>query len=161
MRTLHIGGPYAIPPRDVNQIETRVRELLQTHGVLVLHGPPRCPRFYGQLERQNREHRAWAVELARLPLEEIQGRLEEMLLSVNEVWRRRTLHWKTASEVWAARPRLAVDRKELREEVSERTARIRAQLQHRGGPADLAERLAIEQALETRGFLHQQAGSWC
>jgi len=138
-----------------------VRELLKAHGVLVLHGPPRCPRFYGQLERQNREHRAWASEIAQLPVEEIEVHLEEMLVSVNEVWRRRTLHWKTASEVWAARPRLAVDRKELREEVSERAARMRRQLQHRGGPADLAERLAIEQALETRGFLRQQTGGWC
>lgn len=28
------------------------------YAVLVLHGPPHHPRFYGQLERQNREHRA-------------------------------------------------------------------------------------------------------
>ena len=34
----------------------RVTALLDAHKVLVLHGPPRYPRFYGQLERQNREH---------------------------------------------------------------------------------------------------------
>src|SRR5438067_5079029 len=31
--------------------------VLRHHRVLVLHGPPHLPRFYGQLERQNREHR--------------------------------------------------------------------------------------------------------
>jgi hypothetical protein len=158
----HNGAPLVYRlDRAASHDAPSVRELLQAHGVLVLHGPPRCPRFYGQLERQNREHRAWAEDLACLPVEEIEARLEQMLASVNELWRRRTLHWKTASEVWAARPRLAVDRNELREEVSERAARMRRQLQHRGGPADLAERLAIEQALEARGFLRQQAGGWC
>ena len=36
-----------------------VDELLQAKGVLPLHGPPHYARYYGQLERQNREHRAW------------------------------------------------------------------------------------------------------
>ncbi|MBK7863639.1 MAG: hypothetical protein IPJ65_34540 [Archangiaceae bacterium] len=36
-----------------------VREVLNRHEVLVLQGPPRHPRYGGQLERQNREHRAW------------------------------------------------------------------------------------------------------
>jgi transposase InsO family protein len=138
-----------------------VRELLEAHGVLVLHGPPRCPRFYGQHERLNREHRAWADELAQLGAEDIQARLEEILLNINSVWRRRTLRWQTASEAWATRPRLHVDRAALREEVRERAARIGRELQHRGRPADLAERLAIEQALETRGYLRQQLGGWC
>lgn len=35
-----------------------VRAVLRAHQVLLMHGPPRHPRFYGQLERQNREHRA-------------------------------------------------------------------------------------------------------
>ena len=138
-----------------------VRELLNAYQVLVLHGPPRCARFYGQHERQNLEHRAWAGELARLPIEEIEQRLREILTAVNEVWRRRTLGWKTAYEAWDARPCIEVDRRVLREEVSERAARIGRELQRRGSPADLAERLAIEQALETRGYLRQQVGGWC
>jgi hypothetical protein len=138
-----------------------VRALLDAHQVLVLHGPPRCARFYGQHERQNREHRAWAQELALLPFEEIEPRLEEILEAVNKLWRRRTLNWKTAYEAWSARRRLEIDRCALREEVSERAARIARQLQHRGKPADLAERLAIEQALESRGYLRQKAGGWC
>lgn len=97
-----------------------VRELLKEHQVLVLHGPPHCPRFYGQHERQNREHRAWEQLLAQVSLDAIQGCLEEMLEAVNKLWRRRTLGWKTAYEAWSVRRRLEVDRCELREEVSER-----------------------------------------
>jgi hypothetical protein len=135
-----------------------VRELLESHQVLVLHGPPRLARFYGQHERLNREHRAWEQGLELLSLEDMERRLEEMLQALNKLWRRRTLGWKTAYEAWSARARLSVDRRALREEVTERAARIG---QHRGKPADLAERLAIEQALESRGYLHQQPGGWC
>jgi len=138
-----------------------VRELLAAHQVLVLHGPPRLPRYYGQHERLNREHRAWAQELAALPLEDIEPRLEQILEAVNKLWRRRTLGWRTAYEAWSVRRCLELDRRELREEVSERAARIGRELHRRGKPADLAERLAIEQALETRGFLRQQVGGWC
>jgi transposase-like protein len=138
-----------------------VKELLAAHQVLVLHGPPRCPRFYGQLERQNREHRAWDDELTRLPADEIEARLEQMLEAVNKLWRRRTLAWQSAHAVWSARERLQIDRRALREEVSERAARIARQLQYRGKPADLAERLAIEQALESRGYLRREIGGWC
>lgn len=138
-----------------------VREVLDAHQVLVLHGPPHCPRFYGQHERLNREHRGWAEELAALSPEEIAQRLEQILEGVNKLWRRRTLGWRTAYEAWSARRCLEVDRRVLREEVSERAARIGRELQSRGKPADLAERLAIEQALETRGYLLQQPGGWC
>ena len=135
-----------------------VREVLEAHQVLVLHGPPRLARFYGQHERLNREHRAWEEELELLSLEDLERRLEEMLQALNKLWRRRTLGWKTAYEAWSARGCLNVDRRALREEVTERAARIG---RHRGRTADLAERLAIEQALETRGYLRQQPGGWC
>jgi transposase len=138
-----------------------VRALLEHHGVLLLHGPPHCPRFYGQLERQNREHRAWEDDLALLSVEAMQPCLDEMLAAVNNLWRRRTLGWQTASQVWAARPRLDVDRQQLRAEVKQRAAHIGRELQRRGKPADLAERLAIEQALATRGYLRQSTGGWC
>jgi transposase-like protein len=138
-----------------------VRALLASQKILVLHGPPRCPRFYGQLERQNREHRAWDEEIALLQPEEIEARLERMLEAVNKLWRRRTLAWQSAFEAWSARPDLEIDRLALCEEVSERAARIALQLEHRGKPADLAERLAIEQALESRGYLRREIGGWC
>ena len=138
-----------------------VRELLASHKILLLHGPPRCPRFYGQLERQNREHRAWDEEIALLEPEGVQACLEEVLEAVNKLWRRRTLAWQSAFEAWRPRRELEVDRLALREEVSERAARIALQLKHRGRPADLADRLAIEQALESRGYLRRQIGGWC
>lgn len=138
-----------------------VRTLLEANQILVLQGPPRCPRYYGQHERQNREHRAWDDQLAQLPTEEIEPFLIEMLAGVNELWRRRKLGWQTASEAWSRRPALYVDRRELREEVRERASRIARELDVRGKPADLAERLAIEQTLERRGYLRKEVGGWC
>ena len=137
------------------------RSLLDANEVLVLHGPPRYPAFYGQLERQNREHRAWAPTLKELRREELGPCLEQMLRGVNDIWKRRTLGWKSAAEAWNERPCLDIDRRALRNEVKERTSRIARELERRGKPADLAERLAIETALETRGYLRQQIGGWC
>lgn len=137
------------------------RAVLAAHQVLVLHGPPRYPRYYGQLERQNREHRAW---LDAEPVSErrpLEPRLVEMLDRVNRLWRRRTLGWKTAAEIWSARPPLNVDRQALREEVQDRALRIARKLSGRGHPADLAERLAIEQTLTRMGYLRQELGAWC
>jgi hypothetical protein len=139
----------------------RVRKLLDSNQVLVLHGPPHCPRYYGQHERQNREHRAWAGPLLQLTADEIEPYLREMLASVNELWRRRKLAWKTATEVWQQRTPLNVDRRELCQEVQERASRLARDLDVRGKPADLAERLAIEQALERRGYLRKEVGGWC
>lgn len=137
------------------------RAVLEAHQIIVLHGPPRYPRFYGQLERQNKEHRAWDDELRQLGDDEIEQRLLEMLAAVNGLWRRRTLGWQTASEVWAARPHITVDRKAILDEVKERAARLASLLERRGKPADLAERLAIEQTLETKGLLRKEVGGWC
>jgi transposase len=137
------------------------RAILEANEILVLQGPPRYPRFYGQLERQNREHRAWAETLRTLAREEVEPCLAQMLYGVNALWRRRILGWSTAAELWNARPALKIDRRALHEEVKERASRIARELEARGKPADLAERLAIEKALETRGFLRQQVGGWC
>jgi hypothetical protein len=134
----------------------RVRDLLEAHGVLLLHGPPRYPQFYGQHERQNREHRAWLG--ADALCDEL---LREMLAELNGTWRRRGLAWRTAAEVWAARRDLDVDRVALREEVTQRAARLAAKLYERGDSLDLAGRLAIEQALEDRGLMSREAGGWC
>lgn len=137
------------------------RAVLAAHQVLVLHGPPRYPGYYGQLERQNREHRAW---LNAEPLPDstpLEPRLVEMLDRVNRLWRRRTLGWKTAAEAWSARPPLNVDRAALREEVQDRALRIARKISGRGQPADLAERLAIEQTLTRMGYLCREMGGWC
>ncbi len=139
-----------------------VRELLEHNGVLVLHGPPRYPQFYGQLERQNREHRAWIdEELADLHMDQVESRLAEMIAAINGLWRRRLLGWRTPAEAWQSRARIEVNRSKLREEVNERAARIARHPQLRGKPADLAQRLAIEQAFQQRGYLRQIVGGWC
>lgn len=137
-----------------------IRALLAAHEVLVLHGPPHHPGYYGQLERQNREHRAW-VERAPPGDAPLAARLPRMIDRINRLWPRRSLGWGTAADAWSARPPLAIDRTTLRKEVMDRAARIARTLDVRGQPADLAERLAIEQVLAQRGYLRQEIGGWC
>jgi hypothetical protein len=132
-----------------------VRELLDAHRVLALHGPSYYARFYGQLERQNREHRQW--------LAASQGTvdLDAMMATLNGGWRRATLGWHTAQELWQARPVIAVDRQALAEEVNERAARLRQRLHAAPAPQDLAWRLAVKQALIDRRLLRIEKGGWC
>lgn len=138
-----------------------IHSLLEEHGVLLLHGPPRHPGFYGQLERQNRDHRAWFEVLTRLPAVQIESYLREMLEAVNTIWPRRSLGWHTAAELWNARPRPLLDRNAFRLEVRERELRLARILTHRGLSADPAGRLAIEQTLTRWGYLRQKMGGWC
>jgi transposase-like protein len=138
-----------------------VRALVDAHRILVLHGPPHYPAFYGQLERQNREHRAWLDALPVVPAEALEACLGEMLAAVNEYWPRRSLGWRTPADAWRARAPLVEDRDALREEVHDRATRIAMTMKHRGDAAELAERLAIERALELRGYLRQTIGGWC
>jgi transposase InsO family protein len=138
-----------------------VRALLAAHGVLPLHGPPHYPRFYGQLERQNREHRGFMAASTPHRCADAEACLHEMLRCVNGLWRRRALHWQTATEAWNARPPLTVDRIAFREEVHERARHIAHELKRRRQPDDLAERLGIERTLERMGYLRQEIGGWC
>lgn len=119
-----------------------VASVLRAHGVLPLHGPPHHPRYYGQLERQNREHRAW---------EKVRGfgDLTAMTTALNALWRRPRLNWRTAEEVWLNRRFLDENRRNLRDEVEQHADRMRAD----GVADDLAMRLAIEQALIKRSYL--------
>lgn len=156
------GAPlvYRLDRAKCHQTD-EVRELLVHHGVLMLHGPPRYPQFYGQLERQNREHRAWLNACGELG----PGQLDEELTRMQYAWNcslpRRSLAWETASDVWSRRPKLVVDRAKLKAEVDDRAARIQRQLDVRGDPADLAERLAIEAALMKHGWLMRRSGARC
>jgi transposase len=138
-----------------------VTEVIDHYQVLPLAGPPRCPRFYGQLERQNREHRAWLRLSPPRDRDQLATALPEMLAALNARWRRRTLGWKTAEEAWMARPALQLDRARLRDEVRDRSARISRHLANRGLPSDLADRLAIEQTLIRYGLLRIQLGVRC
>ncbi len=127
----------------------QVEEVLHYHGVLTLHGPPRYPCFYGQTERQMREHRAWLASFGLLAADELAAACAAMMSALNRLWRRRTLGWRTAEEVWMKRPLLTDDRARLRDEVLERAARLRSD----DIDDDLAMRLAIEKALTNRGYL--------
>lgn len=138
-----------------------VDELLEAHDILVLHGPPRLPRYYGQLERQNREHREWLGALGVLEPHALPTACAQMLEALNGLWRRPTLRWRTAQEVWSERAPVDVDRRELREEVRDEAERLTRKLAPRGDAADLAQRLAIEHALTRRGLLHRAARGWC
>lgn len=154
------GEPLVLRLDRARQHETHeVLEVLQRHGVLVLHGPPHKANYYGQLERQNREHRAWLRTSTHEP--KLTDTHDAMLSAFNARWPRRTLGWKTAKELWNARPPIRVDRAAFRKDVNRRAQRIRQRLDMKGKPKDLAERLAIEQALEARGLLRREKGRGC
>ena len=138
-----------------------VVSLLASRGVLVLHGPARYPRFYGQLERQNREHRAWLRALGVLSPLALEDECEKMREFLNQVMKRRSLDWRTSAELWSARPPLGEDRLALRDDVNDRAARLRRRLEPAAVSRGLAERLAIEQALTARGYLRRIPGGWC
>ena len=127
-----------------------VLAVLHGRGVLVLHGPPYHPRYYGQLERQNREHRAWLEARGETYTPaELLADADRMKRLLNQMWRRPTLDWRTAECVWGERVDLAVDRDELRDAVTDGAARR----ERHGLDADLAWRLAVESALTDRGLL--------
>jgi hypothetical protein len=133
--------------------------VLDAWGVLRLHGPPRLPRFYGQLERQNREHRAWLDADEPPRPDELPAICDRMRFALNDAWPRRTLGWMTAAEKWATRSAPCDDRTALRASVADRARRLRRDTP--GAAALLIQRLAIEQALTQRGYLRQQPGGWC
>ena len=127
-----------------------VASVLREHRVLLLQGPAYYPQYYGQLERQNVEHRDWCEWEHAIT----QAELDRMKSALNESWLRRTLGWRSAAMHWAARPALDDDRDELHDEVQQRAELLRA----RNVNGDLAMRLAIEQALRERGYLHITPG---
>ena len=126
-----------------------VVSVLRKYGVLLLQGPPYHAQYYGQHERQNREHRRWYgcgdVD---------QRALDAMKTALNEQWLRPTLGWRTAAQCWETRRPVDDDREQLHHEVQQRAARLRA----RSVASDLATRLAIEQALTVKGYLRVTPG---
>jgi hypothetical protein len=136
-----------------------VHALLHEWNVLHLHGPPRHPQYYGQLERQNREHRdILGPDL--LPCAELSAKLGPACAALNDLWPRRSLGWRTCADLWNERRPLAVDRDALREEVTDRAARIQQassdHLDH-----EVAWRFAIEHTLIQRGLLRITPGGEC
>jgi hypothetical protein len=134
-----------------------VEAVLSKHRVLTLHGPGYRPQYYGQLERQNREHRAWLKGVSVYGRQEMEAEVAEMISSLTTRWRRRTLAWRTAAEAWAVRPHEELDRDEFRRRVFERAHRIATA---GAASADLAWRLAIEQVLVKWGLLRVTKEGW-
>jgi transposase-like protein len=137
----------------------QVRSLLDALGVIVLQGPPYCARFYGQLERQNRERRIWLQALGCPTPGELVSELERCRVLLNTQLARRSLGWCTAEARWCQRPTLHVDRPALREEIAERDARYRARLaqQPRGVDVGLAYRLAVINTLKQHDWLRLES----
>jgi hypothetical protein len=130
-----------------------VRHVLTAHGVLALHGPPRHPQYYGQLERLNRDQREWLRGDAG---EVNQITIDDMMRSLNNRWPRRKLGWTTAAREWSTRPTINVDRVQLRKEAEERFGRLVARDNVK---PSLGWRLAVEQALTARGLLRVTPGA--
>jgi hypothetical protein len=122
---------------------------LEQYEVLVLHGPPHHPQYYGQLERQNREHRAWLAHVTSLTRDELPATAMRMRTALNALWARPTLDWCTAEQVWKARSTVHVDRAQLRRDVE----RAATKLENTGLDRLVAQRRAIESALIERGLL--------
>jgi hypothetical protein len=139
----------------------KVLKVLRAHKVLVLQGPPHFPRYYGQLERQNREHRQWLSALGPLASDELAPACEQMRRAFNELVPRRRLGWQTAAAVWRGSSMPNVNRGELAAEVDERRKRLEEDEAVRCGHPGLAGRLAIEAALINRGLLKLTKGGWC
>jgi hypothetical protein len=133
-----------------------VDRVLRDWGVLRLHGPAHLARFYGQLERQNREHRGWLKSCPLGSPTALVDTCERMRHALNEAWPRRSLGWMTSAEKWATNIAAHDKRADLRSRVADRAARLR----RLAGDLDelLVERLAIEQALTQLGYLRQQRG---
>jgi transposase InsO family protein len=152
------GAPLVIRlDRIACQRTPEVYTMLARYQVLPLHGPPRHPYYYGQLERQNREHRAWYALLGRVPRTELAERAEAMRTSLNALWPRSTLGGCTAEEAWRARESIHVDRRELITEVQRKASGLVT-----AGIEPLhAQRIAIESALTRRGLLTINQGGRC
>jgi hypothetical protein len=137
-----------------------VREVLDRYGVVLLHGPARYPRYYGQLERQNREHREWLAPIGLPARRDVERHIAEMQRVMNEVLPRRRHGWETAEQMWA-RDRRAVteeDRRTLREAMEAQRAKLREANDREKMTDRLIERLAIEHALVATGWIECRKG---
>jgi transposase InsO family protein len=151
------GAPLVLRmDRASSHAAPAVHQILWEHDALPLHGPAHHARFYGQLERQNREHRAWLAGVTAGAEE-----FDSMMAALNEHWRRATLGWCTAGELWRRRPTLDLDRSSLMRDVHDRAGHLARRRDGTPRAQDLAWRLAVKQALVERGLLRLENGGWC
>jgi hypothetical protein len=130
-----------------------VMSVLDEYGVALLQGPTYYAQYYGQHERQNREHRDWLAWIEPTS-DDIQSELDRMKKALNERWLRPTLGWKSAADVWRTRRCFDDERGSFLDEIHDRAARLRSH----DVDQRLAMRLAIEQALTQRGYLRVTPG---
>ena len=158
-RDFETHGPPVVLRLDriACQRTAEVQELLGNYDVLALHGPPRHPLFYGQLERQNREHRAWQRALEDVTRVQLANSVGEMRTALNALWARPTLDWCTAEDAWQRRQVVNVDRQQLRRDVEQCTRGLVTA----GMDPLRAQRIAIESSLTERGLLTINQGGWC
>lgn len=151
------GRPLVIRlDRMACQRTEEVESLLEKYEVLALHGPPRYPRYYGQLERQNREHRGYSALLPPVTRRELAVAGCRMKTTLNAAWPRPSLEGCTAEDAWRARRTLDVDRRQLRRDVDTRTRGLVTA----GWELLSARRIAIESALMERKLLTINQGGW-
>lgn len=150
------GAPFVLRLDRARQHATaEVRHVLDHFGVLVLQGPPHHPCFYGQLERQNREHRAWLDLAGVLDADALDADTETMIRCFNHELPRRRLGFRTAAHAWFSRPKLDLDRHRLRAEVDELARRIAPTV----ASLDHVERFAIQAALAQHGLIRIEKGA--
>ena len=132
-----------------------VHAVLAAYAVIPVHGPPRYPQYYGQLERLNRDQRAWLRHVDE-PL--TTAAIDHMMQSLNNLWPRRRLGWKVAAQAWNARREVDVNRVELRKEIEQTCNGLITR--HDVNP-DVGWRVAVNQALTKRGLLRVVPGGGC
>jgi hypothetical protein len=133
-----------------------ITALCRTAGVAILHGPPRYAPFYGQLERGNRDRRAFLRAVHRPTPAALVSELGKSHVALNCLWPRRTLHGCSPEEAWRRRPAIPVDRGAFLADVQQRAERLALHVE-----PSLAQRLAVERALIDRGLLRLQPGGGC
>jgi len=138
-----------------------VMEVLECWGVLPLFGPPRHPGFYGQMERMNREHRAWLSRGPELTTSNMGYELSEMRRVLNDVTIRPTLQYRSAAELWGERQTPRIDRTQLREEVFDLAVSNYYELHDQKDALWLSWRRAIESKMTNMGLLTIRRGQWC
>jgi hypothetical protein len=156
------GAPYVLRlDRARCHDAPAVRRVCEQHGVLVLHGPPRYPQYYGQLERQNLDHRAWLDAGNVVHDDDLEHELERMRTTLNRDWPRRNLGWATPESMWLRRRTPNLDRAELRARVDQRAATLALTMPSRAVRLGNHFRRAIEHELVSLGFLELQPGGRC
>ena len=147
--------------RALQHMTDDVNGVFDEWGVLPLFGPPRYPRFYGQMERMNREHRSWLDAGPALTTGNIGHELGEMGRALNEEIIRPILGYRTAAAGWGERELPQLDRVQLKEEVMYAAADMRFEVAEERDADLLSWRRAIERVMIGKGLMTIGRGTGC